>query len=64
MACVGNIKVIFLDEPTSGLDANSRRMVWDTLRALKKDGITIILTTHHLDEADELADRIAILSKG
>lgn len=64
MATIGNTKVIFLDEPTSGLDANSRRTVWEVLRRLKSEGITIILTTHHLDEAEELSDRIAILSKG
>jgi ABC-type multidrug transport system, ATPase component len=64
MATIGKTKIIFLDEPTSGLDPNSRRLVWDTLRSLKNEGITLLLTTHFLDEADELADRIAILAKG
>lgn len=64
MAILGETKVIFLDEPTSGLDPQTRRIIWETLRHLKEQGLTILLTTHHLDEADELADRVAIMSKG
>jgi ATP-binding cassette subfamily A (ABC1) protein 3 len=64
LAIAGDPKVIFLDEPTSGLDPNARRNFWDIVRSLRDEGKTILLTTHNLDEADELADRIAILSKG
>lgn len=66
MACalIGGSDIIFLDEPTSGLDPVSRRGVWDMLKQLKQENKTILLTTHHLEEADELADRIAIMSKG
>jgi len=64
MAIAGDTKVIFLDEPTSGLDPNARRSFWDLVRLLRDEGKTILLTTHNLDEADELADRIAIMSKG
>jgi ABC-2 type transport system ATP-binding protein len=64
MTLVGSPRVIFLDEPTTGLDPGSRRMMWDSIRALVADGITILLTTQYLDEADELADRIAVLDHG
>jgi ATP-binding cassette subfamily A (ABC1) protein 3 len=64
MAVLGNTKVIFLDEPTSGMDPQNRRAMWYHLKQLKEQGMTILLTTHHLDEADELADRITIMSKG
>lgn len=64
MALVGNSKIIFLDEPTSGLDAFSRRQIWEILERIKADKRTIILTTHHLDEAEVLADRIGIMSRG
>ena len=66
MACalIGGSDILFLDEPTSGLDAHSRRGVWDILKKLKQENRTILLTTHHLEEADELADRIAIMSSG
>ena len=64
MALVGNSKIIFLDEPTSGMDAFSRRQIWEILERIKADKRTIILTTHHLDEAEILADRIGIMSKG
>jgi ABC-2 type transport system ATP-binding protein len=56
--------VIFLDEPTTGLDPRSRRTMWDSIRALVAAGITIFLTTQYLDEADELADQIAVLDHG
>jgi ABC-2 type transport system ATP-binding protein len=64
MTLVGDPKVIFLDEPTSGLDPRSRRTMWDSIRALVAGGVTIFLTTQYLDEADELADRIALLDHG
>ena len=64
MSLVGNSKIIFLDEPTSGMDAFSRRSIWDILEKIKNDKRTIILTTHHLDEAEILANRIGIMSKG
>lgn len=56
--------LLFLDEPTSGLDPQSRNQVWDIVRALVSGGTTIVLTTQHLDEADQLADRIAIIDQG
>jgi ABC-2 type transport system ATP-binding protein len=56
--------VIFLDEPTTGLDPRSRRRMWDDIRELATGGVTIFLTTQYLDEADELADRIAVLDRG
>jgi ABC-2 type transport system ATP-binding protein len=64
MTLVGDPRVIFLDEPTTGLDPRSRRMMWQTIRELVAGGITIFLTTQQLDEADELADRIAVLDHG
>ncbi|WP_460798417.1 ABC transporter ATP-binding protein [Microbacterium sp. GXF0217] len=64
MSLVGEPPVIFLDEPTTGLDPQSRIEVWDTVRALAKSGTTVLLTTQYLDEAEQLADRIAILHKG
>ncbi|MEY7974303.1 ATP-binding cassette domain-containing protein [Saccharomonospora xinjiangensis] len=64
MTLVGNPQVIFLDEPTTGLDPRSRRNMWDIVRGLVADGVTIFLTTQYLEEADELADRIAVLDKG
>jgi ABC-2 type transport system ATP-binding protein len=64
MTLVGAPEVIFLDEPTTGLDPRSRRMMWDSIRALVAGGVTIFLTTQYLDEADHLADRIAVLDHG
>jgi ABC-2 type transport system ATP-binding protein len=64
MTLVGSPKAIFLDEPTTGLDPRSRRAMWATIRGLVASGVTIFLTTQYLDEADELADRIAVLDKG
>jgi ABC-2 type transport system ATP-binding protein len=64
MTLVGNPKIIFLDEPTTGLDPRSRRTMWDIIRRLVADGVTIFLTTQYLDEADRLADRIAVLDQG
>ena len=64
MTLVSAPSVIFLDEPTTGLDPRSRRTVWDIVRQLVADGTTVLLTTQYLDEADELADRIAVLDTG
>jgi len=64
MTLVGRPSVIFLDEPTTGLDPRSRRTMWDIIRELAADGVTIFLTTQYLDEADHLADRIAVLDRG
>jgi ABC-2 type transport system ATP-binding protein len=64
MTLVGNPQIIFLDEPTTGLDPRSRRTMWDIIRQLVADGVTIFLTTQYLDEADRLADRIAVLDQG
>ncbi|GIJ23267.1 daunorubicin resistance protein DrrA family ABC transporter ATP-binding protein [Micromonospora lutea] len=64
MTLVGNPQVIFLDEPTTGLDPRSRRTMWEIIRQLVADGVTIFLTTQYLAEADELADRIAVLDRG
>ncbi|HWD70468.1 MAG TPA: ATP-binding cassette domain-containing protein [Solirubrobacteraceae bacterium] len=64
MTLVGSPSVIFLDEPTTGLDPRSRRTMWDSIRELVAGGVTIFLTTQYLDEADELADQIAVLDHG
>ncbi len=56
--------LIFLDEPTTGLDPRTRGQMWDTIRGLVADGSTILLTTQYLDEADQLADRIAVIDRG
>src|ERR1700756_145712 len=64
MTLVGAPQIIFLDEPTTGLDPRSRRTMWEIVRELVADGITIFLTTQYLDEADQLADRIAVLDQG
>jgi ABC-2 type transport system ATP-binding protein len=64
MTLVGDPRIIFLDEPTTGLDPRSRHTMWQIIRQLVAGGVTIFLTTQHLDEADELADRIAVLDHG
>jgi ABC-2 type transport system ATP-binding protein len=64
MSQVARPAVVFLDEPTTGLDPNGRRAMWDMIRGLTRDGVTIFLTTQYLDEADELADHIAVLDRG
>lgn len=56
--------LIFLDEPTTGLDPRTRGQMWDTIRALVAGGLTVLLTTQYLDEADQLADRIAVIDRG
>lgn len=63
-ALVGRPEVVFLDEPTAGLDPQARRQTWEHVRHLQRDGVTIVLTTHLLDEAEELADRVVILDAG
>ncbi|MFF4502973.1 ATP-binding cassette domain-containing protein [Streptomyces sp. NPDC001401] len=64
MTLVGSPRIIFLDEPTTGLDPRSRHTMWGIIRELVSDGVTVFLTTQYLDEADELADRIAVLHDG
>ncbi|MET8647167.1 ATP-binding cassette domain-containing protein [Streptomyces sp. NPDC004675] len=64
MTLVGNPRIIFLDEPTTGLDPRSRHNMWQIVRELVSDGVTVFLTTQYLEEADELADRIAVLNNG
>ncbi|MCZ4557851.1 ABC-2 type transport system ATP-binding protein [Rhodococcus sp. PvR044] len=64
MSLIGNPPIIFLDEPTTGLDPQARIEVWQTVKELARGGTTVLLTTQHLDEAEQLADRIAILHKG
>jgi ABC-2 type transport system ATP-binding protein len=64
MTLVGRPEIIFLDEPTAGLDPRSRRTMWDIIRQLVAGGVTIFLTTQYLEEADRLADRIAVLDQG
>jgi ABC-2 type transport system ATP-binding protein len=64
MSLIGNPPVIFLDEPTTGLDPQARIEVWQTVKELADSGTTVLLTTQYLDEAEQLADRIAILHKG
>jgi ABC-2 type transport system ATP-binding protein len=64
LALVGDPELIFLDEPTTGFDPAARRTAWGVVRALKELGKTVLLTTHYLDEAQELADRVAIVKEG
>jgi len=64
MTLVGKPRVIFLDEPTTGLDPRSRRTMWHIIRDLAADGVTVLLMTQYLEEADQLADRIAVLDRG
>ncbi|MFI1029176.1 ABC transporter ATP-binding protein [Streptomyces sp. NPDC020951] len=64
LAVLGEPEVLFLDEPTTGLDAEGRRDTWDLVRALRDAGTTVLLTTHYLEEAENLADRLAILHEG
>jgi ABC-2 type transport system ATP-binding protein len=63
-AIVGRPELVFLDEPTSGMDAHARVVVWELIDALRRDGATVVLTTHQLKEAEELADRIVIIDHG
>ena len=61
---INNPKIIFLDEPTTGLDPQARRNLWDLIREIRDNGTTVILTTHYMDEAEQLCDRIAIMDEG
>ena len=63
-AIVGRPELVFLDEPTAGMDAHARLVVWELIDGLRRDGVTVVLTTHHLKEAEELADRIVIIDHG
>jgi ABC-2 type transport system ATP-binding protein len=64
LALIGDPELIFLDEPTTGFDPRARRQAWETIRSLRGLGKTILLTTHYLDEAEQLADRVAVLAQG
>ena len=64
LALVNMPELLFLDEPTTGLDPNARRVIWEVIKGLKTRGKTIILTTHYLDEAQQLSDKVAIMNKG
>ncbi|MFJ8488585.1 ABC transporter ATP-binding protein [Streptomyces sp. NPDC094038] len=64
LALLGRPEVLFLDEPTTGLDAEGRRDTWELVRTLRDDGTAVLLTTHYLEEAEDLADRLAILHEG
>ena len=63
-ALVANPKILFLDEPTTGLDPQSRRQLWDIIRQFQKRNGTVLLTTHYMDEAERLCDRLAIIDHG
>ncbi len=63
-AVVGRPELVFLDEPTAGMDAHARIVVWELIDALRSDGVTIVLTTHQLSEAEELADQLVIIDRG
>ena len=64
MSIVHKPSVLFLDEPTLGLDVQSRRHLWELIRSLRREGVTILLTTHYMEEAEELSDRVAIIDRG
>jgi ABC-2 type transport system ATP-binding protein len=64
LSLVNSAELLFLDEPTTGLDPNARRAIWDVIRGLKSKGRTVILTTHYLDEAEQLSDKVAIMNHG
>jgi ABC-2 type transport system ATP-binding protein len=64
MAIVGRPQLVFVDEPTAGMDPAARRTTWELLQQLRTDGVTVVLTTHHMDEAERLADRIHIIDRG
>jgi len=63
-ALVGNPEIVFLDEPTLGLDPIARREIWDIIRGMRRNGVTIFMTTHYMEEAETLSDRVAIIDRG
>jgi ABC-2 type transport system ATP-binding protein len=64
LALVNKPEVVFLDEPTTGLDPQARHSVWEIIRSLKKEGVAVLLTTHYMEEAEQLCDRVAIIDRG
>ena len=64
VALVGRPELVFLDEPTSGLDPQARHVVWDLVRRARQDGVTVVLTTHQMDEAERLADQVVVVDAG
>jgi ABC-2 type transport system ATP-binding protein len=64
LGIIGNPELLFLDEPTTGFDPEARRSFWGLIQTLRSDGTTIVLTTHYLDEAEALADRVAVINNG
>jgi len=64
MAVVGRPELVFLDEPTAGLDPQARRATWDLVEEMRRDGVTVVLSTHHMDEAERLADRVVVVDHG
>src|SRR5512144_1949543 len=64
IALVGRPELVFVDEPTAGMDPQARRTTWELLEEIRADGVTVVLTTHHMDEAEHLADRIHIIDRG
>ena len=64
MALVSSPEMVFVDEPTAGMDPQIRRSVWELLEELRADGVTVVMTTHYLEEAERLADRVHILDHG
>ena len=64
MALIGRPELVFVDEPTAGMDPHARRATWEVLHELRSDGVTVVLTTHHMDEAERLADLVHIVDRG
>ena len=64
MALIGRPELVFVDEPTAGMDPHARRATWEVLQELRSDGVTVVLTTHHMDEAERLADLVHIVDRG
>ena len=64
MAVVGRPELVFLDEPTAGLDPQARRATWELIEALRRDGVSVLLTTHLMDEAEQLADHVVVIDHG